>query len=176
MRERWKQAEIDVHRLVGARAGGRLDVAAGDMREQCAMRGGRRRRHEEAAELFGRGEAAGEEADGGGFHVALAARDLTGKAQPRLGLEAQGAVEQLRRVEKGVAMKAAEARKLGALEAGDRAEDARLLGVLELGLEAHHVEEGAEPIVLAQLNYGVGLDARRMGVGEAERLHRTVTQ
>jgi hypothetical protein len=36
--------------------------------------------------------------------------------------------------------------------------------VLELRLEAHHVEQRAEAIVLAQLNDGVGLDVRRMGL------------
>src|SRR5215211_907769 len=35
--ERRKQAKIDVHRLVGAKAGRvRIDMAAGDMRQQCA--------------------------------------------------------------------------------------------------------------------------------------------
>jgi hypothetical protein len=41
-----KQAEIDVHRLERARPGiDGLDMAAGDVVEQRAMRGGRRRRH-----------------------------------------------------------------------------------------------------------------------------------
>ena len=43
--ERREQAEIDVHRLERGRAGvDGLDVAAGDVGEQRAMRGGRRRR------------------------------------------------------------------------------------------------------------------------------------
>ena len=42
--QRRKQAEIDVHRLERARAGvDGLDMAAGDVAEQRAMRGGRRR-------------------------------------------------------------------------------------------------------------------------------------
>ena len=57
-------------------------------------------------------------------------------------------------------MQAAEPRELGVLQAGDHAEDARLLAVLQLGLEADHVAQRAERIVLAQLHDGVGL-ARR---------------
>src|SRR5262245_39464582 len=42
-RERRKQSEIDVHRLVGARAGiDRVHMAAGDVVEQGPMRRGRR--------------------------------------------------------------------------------------------------------------------------------------
>ena len=47
------------------------------------------------AEPLGGGEAAGEQADRGRFHIALAAGDLAGEAQPRLGLEPQRRVEQL---------------------------------------------------------------------------------
>ena len=73
--------------------------------------------------------------------VALAAGDLSGKAQPRLGLEPQRLVEQLWRIEEGVAVQPAEPRELGALEAGNGAKDADLFGVAELGLEADHVEQ-----------------------------------
>ena len=128
------------------------------------------------AEPFGDCKPAGEEPNGGGFHVALAAGDLTGKAQARLGVEPQGAIEELRRVEEGVAVKAAEAREFGPLEARNGAEEAGLLAVLELGLEADDVEQGAEPIVLAQLNDSIGLDPRRVWIGEAERLHRPMAQ
>ena len=55
---------------------------------------------------------------------------------------------------------AAEPRELGLLQAGDGAEDARLLAVLELGLEADHVEQRAELVVLAQLHDRVGLHRR----------------
>ena len=141
-----------------------LDVAAGDVGEQRAVRRGRRRRHEQLAEPLGGGEAAGEQPDRGGFHIALAAGDLAGKAQPRLGLEPQRRVEQLRRIEEGVAVQAAEPRELGPLQARNGAEDARLLAVLQLGLEADHVEQRAELVVLAQLHDGVGLDrAARAG-------------
>ena len=57
-------------------------------------------------------------------------------------------------------MKAAEAGELGPFQARNGAEDARLLAMLELGLEAHHVEQRAEPIVLAQLHDRIGLDCR----------------
>src|SRR5207244_4421283 len=85
-------------------------------------------------------------------------------------------IEELGRVQEGVAMKAAEAREFGPLETWNGAEDARLLAMLELGLEAHHVEQGAKPIVLAQLNDGIGLDPRGARIGEAERLHRPMAQ
>jgi len=38
------------------------------------------------------------------------------------------------------------------------------------------LEQGAEPIVLAQLNDGIGLDPGRVRIGEAERLHRPMAQ
>ena len=73
-------------------------------------------------------------------------------------------------------MQAAEPRELGALEAGDHAEHPHLLGVLELGLEADHVEQRAEPIVLAQLHDGVRLLVRPVRIGEPDRLHRPEAQ
>ena len=72
-------------------------------------------------------------------------------------------------------MQAAEPRELGVLQAGDRAEDARLLAVLQLGLEADHVAERAQRIVLAQLHDGVG-PAAGARVGQADRLHRAEAQ
>ena len=50
------------------------------------------------------------------------------------------------------------------LEAGDHAEDVGLLGVFQLGLEADHVEERAERIVLAELDDGVGLSPGLCGL------------
>ena len=108
------------------------------------------------AEALGSRGAAGEQADGGALDVALAARDLAGEPQPRLGAQTQLAVEQLGAVEERVAMQAAEPRELGAREAGDDAEDARLLAVLQLGLEADHVPQRAQRIVLPQLHDGIG--------------------
>ena len=73
-------------------------------------------------------------------------------------------------------MEPAEPCELGALETGDGAEHARLLAMFELGLEADHVPQRAERIVLAKLHYGVGLHAGLTRVGETDRLHRTVAK
>src|SRR5437660_10173608 len=73
-------------------------------------------------------------------------------------------------------MQPAGPRELGAFEAGDHAEYPHLLGVLELGLEAHHVEQRAEPVVLAQLHDGMRLCAWPVRVGEPDGLHRTEPQ
>ena len=48
--------------------------------------------------------------------------------------------------------------------------------MLQLRLEADHVVERAQRIVLAQLHDRIGLDRRVMRVGEADRLHRSVPQ
>ncbi len=70
-----KEAEIDVHRLERARTGiDGLDMAAGDVAEQRAMGGGRRRQDDRLAEPFRGGKAAGEKANGGGLDIAFAAR------------------------------------------------------------------------------------------------------
>ena len=73
-------------------------------------------------------------------------------------------------------MHAAEPGELRLFEPRDHAEDAPLLAVFELGLEADDVEQRAERVVLPELDDGVGLDLRIVGVGEAERLHRPVAQ
>ena len=73
-------------------------------------------------------------------------------------------------------MQAAEPGELGVLEPGNGAEDALLRAVLQLGLEADHVVERAELVVLAQLHDGVGLYRRIVRIGEADRLHRPVAQ
>ena len=112
------------------------------------------------AEPLGGGEAAGEQADRGGLDIALAAGDLAGEAQARHRLQAQRAVEQLRRIEEGVAVQAAEPGELRVLEAGDHAEDVGLDGVAQPRLEADHVVERAERVVLAELDDGIGLVRR----------------
>src|SRR5882762_5769933 len=145
--DRREQAEIDVHRLEGRRV-----RAAGDMAQQSTHGRGRGWRDGRKTLPLGGGELAGHESDGGAFDIALAARDLSGKAQPRHRLQAQGGVEQARAVEEGVAVQPTQARELGIVQAGDGAEETRLLAVLELGLEAHDVPQGAERIVLAELN------------------------
>ena len=51
-----------------------------------------------------------------------------------------------------------------------------LLAVFELGLEADHVEQRAEPIVLPQLHDRVRLLRRLVRIGQPDRLHRPVAQ
>ena len=104
------------------------------------------------------GEAPGEETDRRRLDIALAARDLSGKAQPRHGVEPQRRVEQFRRIEERVAVKAAEPGEFGLVEARNRPEDSYLFGMFQLGLEADHVEQAAELVVLAQLHDRVGFD------------------
>jgi hypothetical protein len=82
----------------------------------------------------------------------------------------------LGRVQEGVAVQAAEAGELGVLQARDHAEGLGLGAVLQLGLEADHVEQGAQRIVLTQLDDGVGLDLRVARIGQADGLHRAVAQ
>jgi hypothetical protein len=61
-------------------------------------------------------------------------------------------------------MQAAEPGELGVLQPGNGAEHAHLLAVLQLGLEADHVVERAELVVLAQLHDGIGLHRRSCGL------------
>src|SRR5262249_58442414 len=106
--------EIDVQGLTRAGSGvARLEVAAGEVVEQCAMRGRGRRGRQGPAEAFGGGKAAGQETDGGRFDIALAAGDLAGEAQPRHGVEPQRRVEEFWRVEEGIAVQSAEPCELG---------------------------------------------------------------
>ena len=151
-------------------------MPARDVVEQRAMRGRGRRERNRFAQAFGRREAAREEPDGGGFHIAFAARDLPGKAQARHRLQPERRIEQPGRVQERVAMHAAQTRELGILQARDRAEDPQLLAVLQLRLEADHVEERAELVVLPELHDRVGLALGRMRVGEAERFQRPVPE
>ena len=130
----------------------------------------------DCAARIGRGIEAGDQADAGGFHIAFAARHLAGEAQPRLRAQPQLAVEQLRRIQEGVAMQAAEPGEFGVLQPGNGAEDALLRAVLQLGLEADDVVERAELVVLAQLHDGIGFHRRIVRVGEPDRLHRAVAQ
>ncbi len=67
-------------------------------------------------------------------------------------------------------MQPAEARELGVLEPRDHAEDAHLLGMLELGLEADHVPQRAERVVLPKLHHGMR-PAPRARIVEPHGLH-----
>ena len=88
---------------------------------------------------FRRRRLAGKQPDGGAFDITLAARDLARKAQARANAEPQARVNQLGRIQEGVAMEPAKAGELGLRKARDEAEDAHLLAVLQLGLETDHV-------------------------------------
>ena len=72
-------------------------------------------------------------------------------------------------------MQPAEPREFGMLQPGDHAEDAALLAMPELRLEADHVVERAERVILAQLHDGVRAMAG-LRVAQADRLHRPKAQ
>ena len=55
-------------------------------------------------------------------------------------------------------------------------EDLGLPAVFELGLEADHVPQRAQRIVLPKLDDGVGLHRRVARIGEADRLQRPPAQ
>ena len=73
-------------------------------------------------------------------------------------------------------MQAAKASKFGVLEPRDHTEHFRLRAIFQLGLEADHIVERAEGIILPQLNNGMGFDGWVMRIREAHRLHRSITQ
>ena len=73
-------------------------------------------------------------------------------------------------------MQPAEPGELRILQPGNHPQHPRLVAVFQLGLEAHHVEERAERIVLPELHDGMGFHQRIVGVGQADRLHRAVAQ
>ena len=151
-------------------------MPAGDVVEERADRGRRRRRRELRAEPLGGCEAAGDQADRRALDIAFAAGDLAGEAQARPAFSRRRPSSSRGELRKVLRCRPPSRANSALLEAGDQAEHARLLAIFQLGLEADHVEKRAERIVLPQLHDGVGLHARRMRVGEADRLHRTVAQ
>ena len=66
-------------------------------------------------------------------------------------------------------MQAAQPRELGVLQSGDHPQDLRLGAVAQLRLEADHVVERAERVVLAQLHHRVWLHTGIVGVGKPHR-------
>src|SRR6202011_1032359 len=111
--KRREQAEIDVHGLKRASTGiDRLDMVPGNVAEKRAERGRRRRQGRPLAQSFSGGETAGEQSDRRRFTIALAASDLSSKAQPLIGFEPQRRVKKLRRIEDRVAVQPAEPREL----------------------------------------------------------------
>ena len=145
------------------------------MRQQRAERGRGRGRGKGLPPRFGRGEAGRGEADGGALDIALAAGDLSGKADIRLGFEPQRAVEELGTADEAVTVNAAQPSELGILERRDSAEDADLLAMLELGLEADDIPQGRADIVLAQLNHRIG-PAAGLRIVQPDAFERPVAQ
>ena len=74
--KRWKQPEIDIHRLEIPVA---RNMSAGNVAEKRAERGFRRWRLGRAAGHFLGDEPPGEEADGGALDIAFDASDLAAK-------------------------------------------------------------------------------------------------
>src|SRR3954462_3238468 len=130
------------------------------MPEQRAQRRGHGRRFERLRPRIRRGVEARDQADAGGFHITLAAGHLASEAQPWLRAQPQLPIEQLWRVQEGVAVQAAEPGEFGVLETRNGAEHALLRAIVQLGLEADDVVERAELVVLPQLNDRVSLDRR----------------
>src|SRR5262245_16999172 len=151
-------------------------MTAGDVVEKSAEGGRGRRRQKYPAAPFRRRQAPGDEPDRRRLDIALDARDLPGKAQPWVRFEQQARIEKLRAVEESVAVKPTEPREFGVVEAGDGAEHTHLLAMFELSLEADHVPQSAERVVLTELHHGIGLHARAMRVRKTDRLHRAKAQ
>src|SRR3546814_9679935 len=126
-----------------------------EQRAECGFGRGRGRGQGTAGK-FGGGEARGDKADRGAFDIAFTAGDLAREADMRRRFQAELPVEQFRRADEAVAVEAAQPRELGLLQAGDGAEHADLFGMLELGLEADHVPQRADRIVLTELDNGPG--------------------
>src|SRR6266699_2027534 len=99
------------------------------MPEQRAQRRGHGRRFERLRPCVRSGIEACDQADAGGFHVALAAGHLAGEAQPRLRAQAQLSIEEFWRVQEGVAVQAAEPGEFGVLEAWNGTEHALLRAI-----------------------------------------------
>ena len=155
-----KQAEVDVHRLVALGLG-----VAGDVAEQRAHRGlGRRRRQASPAHLRHR-QAAGEQADRRAFDIALAAGDLPGEADVRRCDFSRSwrssSVGELMKVLRWIPPSRANS---AFSSPGMVRKMPHLLGMLELGLEADHVPQRAELVVLPQLDHGIGPAPGRVGL------------
>ena len=112
----------------------------------------------------------GQQAHGGGFHVALHPGDLPRQKELRVGQEIEVGRQQARGVDEGVAVDGAQAHELGLLQARNEAEDPFLLSVLQLGLKPHQVVERAFPVFGPQLHHRKGL-APGAGVHQPHRLH-----
>src|SRR6185437_7775234 len=97
-----KQAEIDIHGLEGARI-----RAAGDMGQQGAEGGGGGRRQSCPPGKFAGRKAPGQKANGGAFDISFHTRHLAGEGNVWMRSQPQLPIQQSRRIDEGVAMKAA---------------------------------------------------------------------
>ena len=73
-------------------------------------------------------------------------------------------------------MQPAEAGKFGLFKTRDHPENTHLFGIFQLGLKAHHIIQRGQCIILPQLHDRVGFDQWIMRVGQADGLHRAMTQ
>ena len=151
-------------------------MSACDVRHKSSQRGCHRWRVDLAPQSLRRGHASGHQSHRCALDIALDARHLAGKPHARIGLQPQLPIQQDRGVDERVAVNAAEPRELRVLEAGDHAEDFRLRAVLQLRLEADHVPQRAQLVVLPQLHHGPRLHTRIMRISQPDRLHRTIAQ
>ena len=115
--------------------------------------------------------------------VALGARDLARRQQAGPLAELQAGVQQLRRLQEGVAVHHAVPHELRLLQPGDQPQHPRLLPPLEVGLEPHQIPEAAVPVLLPQLHHGVGplgpthlpiVDIPPAGIPEPDRLEGAI--
>src|SRR5262249_30784428 len=128
--ECWKQPEIDVHRLEGAVSFlGGLDMTACDVTEERSKCRSRRRLRKGAAVRICRRIETRDQADTCRFHVTFTAGHLAGKTEARLSAQAQLMVQQLWRIEEGVAMQPAKPGELGPFQSWNRTEDALLRAI-----------------------------------------------
>ena len=145
----------------------------------CPRRGAKRsrrgRRLDSLARQIRRRKPARKKADRGAFQITLDAGYLSRKTKGGARFEAQGAIEQSRRVQESIAMNAAKARKLGAFKARNHPEDFSLRAIFQLCLEAHHIEERAKGVVLPQLHDRVRTFLA-MRICQAYRFHGTKPQ
>ena len=95
--------------------------------------------------------------------------DLTGEAHTRAG-HGKGAVKNVWRIDKGVAVHDAITEELGILQTGNHMEDTLLLAKSQVGLEAHQVIGGLFLVLGSQLNRRPGATSGTR-VGEADGLH-----
>src|SRR5690625_4840981 len=72
-------------------------------------------------------------------------------------------------------MDTAETRELRLLQSRNHAKDPKLLAILQLGLEADHVEQRRQRIVLTKLDHGVSFPVGSR-IEQPNRLHRSVAQ